>query len=153
MKYIRALQADELEILTELYTYNDVNEMIKDNSVKIKSGIIDIFCLYENSVLIGELRVMYENEDKRFAVKDRRVYLYAFRIHKDFRGKGLGKYLLSNVINKLWKNGYTEFTVGVEDDNKKAEYIYKSFGFDKLIARIQEEYQGDKYEYNLYLKG
>lgn len=77
--------------------------------------------------------------------------MFAFRIHKDYQGKGYGKYLLKKVIDILKERGYHEFTIGVEDDNLKAQHIYHSFGFDEIVLRKQEEYQGDIYEYNLYL--
>ena len=88
----------------------------------------------------------------RMAAKGRRVYLYAFRILPEYQGKGLGKYLLNSVIQNLSDMGYSEFTVGVEDDNSKAIHIYKSFGFSEIIARKKEKYQGYAYEYNLYLR-
>ena len=31
-------------------------------------------------------------------------------------------------------------------------HIYQALGFNELLLRKQEEYQGDVYEYNLYLK-
>lgn len=95
---------------------------------------------------------MCTNSDERFAQKGKRAYLYAFRIHENHQGEGLGKQLLKYVVDNLSQYGYTEFTVGVEDDNERAKHIYQRFGFNKKISRIQEEYQGEKYEYNLYLK-
>ncbi len=151
-KYIKKLSSSELMILSELFDYNDIHKMIAENSQKIESGIIDIFCLFDSSTLLGELRVLYVSEDEQVAAKGRRAYLYAFRIREDFQGKGLGRYLLENVLVYLTQKGYSEFTVGVEDDNARAIYIYKSLGFNDIIARKQEEYQGDAYEYNLYLK-
>ena len=59
--------------------------------------MIDIFVLLENGKLIGELRAKYVSEDKRFAVKGKRAYLYAYRIHKKSQGRGLGKLLLEKV--------------------------------------------------------
>ena len=56
------------------------------------------------------------------------------------------------VLQMLRNNGYYEFTVGVEDDNPRAIHMYQAMGFDKFLLRKQEEYQGDVYEYNLYLK-
>lgn len=64
----------------------------------------------------------------------------------------LGKLLMKTVLDTLAAEGYSEFTVGVENDNDRALHIYKSFGFSEIIARKYEEYQGDGYEYNLYLK-
>ena len=59
---------------------------------------------------------------------------------------------LDEQIRQAINDGYTEFTVGVEDDNERAIHIYHSMGFNEFLLRKQEEYQGDAYEYNLYLK-
>lgn len=37
-------------------------------------------------------------------------------------------------------------------DNYRAIHMYQTLGFNKFVLRKQEEYQGDRYEYNLYLK-
>lgn len=149
---VEKLAVKDLYTLTKLFDYKSAEEMICECTRDIQNGNIDIFVLYENSVLIGELRVMYENRDENFAVRGRRAYLFAFRIHKDFRNKGYGKYLLKTVLNVLKEKGYCEFTVGVEDDNLRAVHVYQDMGFNEFVLRKQEEYQGDKYEYNLYLK-
>ena len=78
--------------------------------------------------------------------------MFAFRVREDFQNKGYGTYLLKNVLAILKENGYREFTVGVEDDNFRAIHMYQALGFNELLLRKQEEYQGDEYEYNLYLK-
>lgn len=149
---IRKLAAAELRVLTELFEYNDPEQMLHACAEDIQSKAIDIFVLYDNNIPIGELRARYESDDENFALKGKRAYLYAFRIRADFRGKGYGSYLLSSVLSILRENGYHEFTVGVEDDNPTAIHMYRSVGFDRLLLRKKEEYQGDRYEYNLYLK-
>ncbi|MGN1051509.1 MAG: GNAT family N-acetyltransferase [Acutalibacteraceae bacterium] len=152
MNIVRKIEASELSALTALFKYKDVNEMIAENARDIENGTIDIFALFCDDKLIGELRVKYISDDVRFAEKGKRAYLYAFRIHKKFQDKSLGKYLLENVLDLLKENGYCEFTVGVEDDNLKARHIYEKYGFTETVARIKESYQGDSYEYNLLLK-
>lgn len=149
---VRKLKANELSILTSLFNYKDTNEMIVENTRDIENGAIDIFAIFCNDKLIGELRVKYISDDIRFAEKDKRAYLYAFRIHRKHQDKGLGNFLLENVLAILQQNGYNEFTVGVEDDNTKARYMYEKHGFIEPIARIKESYQGDSYEYDLLLK-
>lgn len=148
---IRKITPLELPLLTQLFNYNDTAEMIEQNERDMKGGTIDIFVMFDKDRPIGELHVAYESDDER-AVNGKRAYLFAFRIHEDYQGHGYGKQLLQNVIDTLHKKGYTEFTVGVEDDNARAKHIYDSFGFTKLIARKYEEYQGDGYEYGLYLR-
>ena len=149
---VRPLKVTELVMLTGLFDYNDVDAMLEENTSDIMAGRIDIYGLFQEHRLIGELHVKYESEDALEAVRDKRAYLFAFRVHEDFQNLGIGKYLLRSVINELTKQGYTELTVGVEDDNERAIHMYQSFGFTEVIARKYEEYQGDGYEYNLYLR-
>ncbi len=152
MNIVKILKINELFMLTELFNYKDVDNMITENTRDIETEIIDIFALFDGDKIIGELRVKYISDDNRFAEKCKRAYLYAFRVHKKYQGKGLGNFLLKNVLTILTENGYSEFTVGVEDDNARARYMYEKHGFTKPIARIKESYQGDSYEYDLLLK-
>lgn len=152
MNIVRKLKITELPILIQLFNYKDIDDMIAENTRSIKNGIVDIFALFDDGKLIGELHVKYDNEDKDFAEEGKRAYLFAFRVHKDYQGKGLGSYLLEAVIDELKANGYHEFTVGVEDNNSKARHMYEKHGFKAPIARIKESYQGDSYEYDLLLK-
>ncbi len=138
--------------MTELFEYNDVEQMIAECSYGIQNRIIDIFVLFDKNVLVGELHVMYESDDEHFAVRNRRAYLFAFRVRDAYQNRGYGTYLLKSVLAVLKENGYSEFTVGVEDDNFRAIHMYQSLGFTEVLLRKQEEYQGDAYEYNLYLK-
>ena len=149
---IEKLAIHDLHILTELFEYNNVEQMISECTHDIQNGVIDIFVLYDKDVLVGELRVMYENDDENYAIRGRRAYLFAFRVREDFQNKGYGTYLLKTVLTELKENGYCEFTVGVEDDNFRAIHMYQALGFNDILLRKQEEYQGDAYEYNLYLK-
>ena len=149
---VRPLMISELPMLTKLFHYNDVQAMIDETEQSIEQGDIDIYGLFKGSKLIGELHAMYKSEESDKVIPGKRAYLYAFRIHKSYQGKGLGKYLASEVIDRLAEKGYSELTIGVEDDNERAIHIYKQFGFDELVARKYEEYEGYGYEYNLYLK-
>ena len=148
---IRKLSINELPLLTKLFDYNDVDAMIEQNKREIEAGIVDIFVITEDNRLIGELHAAYQSDDER-AIVNQRAYLFAFRVHKDHWGHGYGKRLLQYVINVLEEQGCKEFTVGVEDDNDNARHIYENFGFTEFIARKYEEYQGDGYEYGLYLR-
>lgn len=152
MHIVRKLKTTELPLLTQLFNYKNVDEMIAENTKETENGVIDIFALFDDDKIIGELRVKYISDDNRFAEKGKRVYLYAFRVHRKYQDKGLGNFLLENVLTILANNDYSEITVGVEDDNARARYMYEKNGFAEPIARIKESYQGDSYEYDLLLK-
>lgn len=149
---IQKLDVRHLSLLTELFDYHDVEGMIRQCTQDIQNGVIDIFVLYDQNTLIGELHVMYRHEDVRFAIPGQRAYLFAFRVREGYQNMGYGTHLMKMVLSLLEENGYREFTIGVEDDNRQALHIYQNMGFREVILRKREEYQGDVYEYNLYLR-
>lgn len=153
MTVVRPIAVNELELLLQLFDYNDPNEMLVENTEKINDGSVEIFGLFRGDRLIGELHAAYVSDDERFAVRGKRAYLFAFRVHNDFQGQGCGQLLMNEVISTLQKKGYSEFTIGVEDDNEPAKHIYTKLGFSCFVAGLREEYQGDTYEYSLYLRG
>ena len=65
---IEKLAVHDLYILTELFEYNNVEQMISECAHDIQNGIIDIFVLYDKDVLIGELHVMYDSDDENYAI-------------------------------------------------------------------------------------
>ena len=87
---IRKITPLELPLLMQLFDYNDPAEMIEQNERDMKGGTIDIFVMFDNDRPIGELHAAYESDDER-AVKGKRAYLFAFRIHEDYQGRGYGK--------------------------------------------------------------
>lgn len=137
---VRTINTDELNLLLQLFDYNNPDEMIAENTRGIIEDKIDIFGLFQENRLIGEIHVAYIHDDDRFAVKNKRAYLFAFRIHKNFQGKGYGQFLMNEVVSILSEKGYSEFTIGVEDDNEMAIHIYSKLGFTQLIGRISEKY-------------
>ena len=75
----------------------------------------------------------------------------AFRLDKKFQGKGLGQKLIKYAITDLESKGYTEFTIGVEDDNEIAKHIYFKLGFNEEIDKGRGD-EFDPTDYTLYLK-
>ena len=113
---------------------------------------IDVFIIEEDEKTIGEITVNYKNNKlETETIPNRRVYLEAFRVDKKYQGQGLGQKLINYCIEYLTNKGYTEFTIGVEDDNEIAKHIYFKLGFNKAIDKGHGE-EFDLSEYTLYLK-
>lgn len=148
---VRALRPDELPLLTALFDYHDPEGMMAECAREMADGTLDIFGLFEADALLGELHARYESDDPREAVRGRRAYLFAFRVLKTRQGQGLGQLLLKQTLDLLAQAGYSEFTIGVEDDNPLARHIYERFGFTQVVARKSETYQGKSYPYDLLL--
>ena len=151
MEY-RKINLEELDKLKNLYKYENFEEFKKQIIDEISNGIKDIYVIAENENLIGEVTVTYKSDIPNETIPNIRVYLSAFRVHKDYQNQGLGQKLLKYVILELENKGVTEFTVGVENNNKKAKHIYEKFDFTEIIDRQSETVKGRTYEYNLLLR-
>ena len=56
-------------------------------------------------------------------------------VHPEFRGKGIGKALISELLYLCRKDGITSFTLEVRESNIVAQNLYKSFGFTESGKR------------------
>ena len=148
----RKINLNELDKLKNLYDYENFEEFKQKITTDILNKVKDLYILEEDGKIIGEIKVTYKSDMPNQTIQNIRVYLYAFRIHKDYQNKGLGQKLLTFVINSLENEGITEFTLGVEDDNEIAKHIYEKFGFTEIIDRQSETVKGSTYEYNLLLR-
>jgi ribosomal protein S18 acetylase RimI-like enzyme len=81
--------------------------------------------------LIGELYAFLDLPDKDFADGKNTAYLCAFRIRKEYRGRGLGSRLMTAALNDLKSAGFLTATIGVNDRRNKE--LYERMGFVKFI--------------------
>ena len=75
---IRTLYTGELNLLFQLFDYNDPDEMTAENTVDINERKIDIFGLFQEDRLIGEIHAAYVHNDERFAVRNKRGLSFCF---------------------------------------------------------------------------
>lgn len=94
MEY-RKINLEELDKLKNLYKYENFEEFKKQIIDEISNGIKDIYVIAENENLIGEVTVTYKSDIPNETIPNIRVYLSAFRVHKDYQNQGLGKKYLN----------------------------------------------------------
>ena len=153
MKF-RKITIEEFEKLKRLFPNNE-DMWIKYKKKRLEQfekQELDVFIIEEDEKAIGEITVNYRNNTlETETILNRRVYLEAFRVDKKYQGQGLGQKLINYCIEYLKNIGYTEFTIGVEEDNEIAKHIYFKFGFNKAIDKGHGD-EFDPSEYTLYLK-
>lgn len=153
MKF-RKIEIREFDKLKKLFPGSEESwEKYRKMQVeKLRKRQIDIFVLENDETIIGEITANYKsNKLENEAKNSIRAYLEAFRVDRNYRGQGLGQKLINYCIDYLENIGYTEFTIGVEDDNKIAKHIYSKLGFIKPIGRGYGD-EFDESKYTLYLK-
>lgn len=63
-----------------------------------------------------------------------RVYIIAFGVHPNCRGRGYGHQLLAWVINTLVSEGQKEIYIEVATKNRNARSLYRSCGFREITT-------------------
>ncbi len=150
----RKIEIEEFDKLKRVFPGNEeLWEKYKNMQIeKIEKKEIDIFVIENDENIIGEITANYKsNKLENEAKAGIRAYLEAFRLSKEYRGQGLGQKLINYCMKYLENIGYTEFTIGVEDDNEIAKHIYSKLGFTKIVGRGHGD-EFDNSKYTLYLK-
>lgn len=150
----RPIKIEEFDKLFELFP--DSEELWKKYREKrlkeLANHETDTYVIEENGKFIGEISVNYICHDlETEAIPNQRVYLQAYRVAKNLQKNGLGQELLKFVLTDLEKKGYTEFTIGVEEDNEIAKHIYFKYGFTEAID-IGHGDEFDPTDYTLYMR-
>lgn len=150
----RKITKGEFDRLHDLFPGNE-QMWLKYRDMRLKEfdkKEIDVYVIERNNTFIGELSINYISHDLASeTIPNQRVYLQAFRLDKKYQGLGHGQKLIQFVLSDLEQQGYTEFTIGVEDDNKRAKHIYSKFGFTEAIDRGYGD-EFDPSDYTLYMR-
>lgn len=94
----------------------------------ISSGNAVFWTAELDGELIGELYAFLDvEEDRDFADGETNAYLCAFRVRKEYRGKGIGSSLMEAALADLRRRGFRRATIGVSDERN--ERLYRRMGF------------------------
>lgn len=122
--------------MLELWGYEDENTASATARFfynSISSGNAVFWTVDNDGKLIGELYAFLNLDDKDFADGQNTAYLCAFRIKKEFRGKGLGSRLMNAAFADLKEKGFKCVTIGVNSDEPQNIRLYERLGFiDKI---------------------
>ena len=116
-------------VLNILYEFDDVfphNREKISNYEEWASKISDngFAVVTDNNDRAG-MAVFYAND-----LEGRKGYISLIGLKPDFRGKGLGKAFLNDIIEEMKKNGMNSVLLEVDDDNQSAKDFYTRFGFE-----------------------
>lgn len=132
--YRDALKKDEGEWKRHLQGYLEEKESIM------------LFADREGS-LVGMLGAFWQEREKTRHVCN----LFSFYVQKEYRNKGIGKFLVTEIIAKLrLKRQFEKVKLNVVSDNEGAIALYKKFGFE-IVGKLGKEVKvGDSY-YDQYI--
>ena len=88
-----------------------------------------------NGKIVGAVWVRIMND---YGHIDDKTPSFAISVYKEYRGKGIGTALMSEMLAILKKHGYKQASLSVQKKNFAAE-MYRKLGF-KTIDENEEEY-------------
>lgn len=83
----------------------------------------------QNDKVIGQVFIMLYAKDKEIADGKQRAYLFSFRIRDEWRGKGIGSFIMQFVEDYLRGKGFSWLRLNVAKDNLKAIELYQHRGY------------------------
>jgi putative acetyltransferase len=83
-----------------------------------------------------------------YPIDEQTCELRKMYLHKAYRGRGLGKFLLEDALSQARQIGFERMILETASDLKEAIALYKSYGFkeftpDHLSIRCDQAYQLD----------
>ena len=136
---IRKSYSADLLTLWEYGSYEEASPTAKFFCGNIDSGNADFWAVYDGDEIVGELYSFKNMEDKDFADGSNTAYHCAFRIEKEYRGKGHGSSLMNTVLEDLKASGFTRATIGVGMDEEDNKNMYRHMGFTTKIKDCFED--------------
>lgn len=79
--------------------------------------------------VIGQVFLLLYAKDKEIADGKNRAYLFSFRIRDEWRGQGIGSFMMQFVEDFLRQKGYSWLRLNVGRDNIAAIEIYRHRGY------------------------
>lgn len=91
--------------------------------------------------LIGMLGAYQKEENK----KDNSAELIAMYVNNEFRGKGIGKLLMTGALNELAKAGISKVFLEVHSIQTPAIKLYERFGF-QIVRKVKFDLGNGSYD-------
>lgn len=136
---IRKSNSAELLALWEYNSIEDASPTARFFCQNLDLGNATFWAVYDGDMIVGELYAFKDMDDKDFADGIDTAYLCAFRIEKDYRGKGYGSSLMKTVLEELKESGFTRATIGVGMDEEDNISVYRHMGFTTKIKDCFED--------------
>ena len=109
-----------------------------------KNGNRVCFYGFLNDQIIGEATAILKKEDSGIEVKElikpNGAYLEAFRINKEYQGRGYFSRIYKFMENYLKSQGVNILVLGVEPSEIKNLQIYSHYGFTNFLFSKIEKY-------------
>lgn len=107
---------------------------------EIKAGDRLSYAYTVHDEFLGEGSLVLKTDDPQYAIPGVRVYLSRLVVKREYRNHGIGKTLVDYLCKRAKELGFSEISIGVDQDNAVALHIYRAKGFNQILYEGEDEY-------------
>ncbi|HSN94681.1 MAG TPA: GNAT family N-acetyltransferase, partial [Anaerolineaceae bacterium] len=127
---LRVLEEDDLTALEWEGQYSHFRKLYRQHYKNSLAGSTLIWVVTDRTgKVIGQVFIMLYAKDNEIADGKRRAYLFSFRIRDEWRGLGIGSFVMQYAEDFLREKGFSWLRLNVAKDNLKAIGIYLHRGY------------------------
>ncbi|WP_086313187.1 hypothetical protein A5821_000732 [Enterococcus sp. 7F3_DIV0205] len=115
---IEPARIEEAKAIAALEYGKSTDEIVPIDQEDLKKTLV----LRENGQVIASIRL--ENEDNSYGI-------YGFVVRPDYRGQGIGRKIICQLVQQLIDKQATKIYLEVDSTNEAARHLYHSIGFEE----------------------
>jgi len=108
-------------------------KIAQDWYAQLCDGTRVTFVMRDGDAFVGEVSLVFDNDDPVYTIPDMRVYLSRLVVKDTYRRQGIGTKLCEYLFAYAKERDYSELSLGVDLDNYAALRLYFELGFDTLL--------------------
>ncbi|MEG9194344.1 MAG: ribosomal protein S18-alanine N-acetyltransferase [Candidatus Methanoglobus sp.] len=110
-----------------------------------------VYLTYGSDIFVADLGKKIVGYVVTMDVDPLRGKIISIAVRKEFRGSGIGEYLMKRAIERLREKGKKEIALEVRVSNKIAQKLYEKLGF-KITETIPNYYSDGEDAYYMVLR-
>jgi len=144
-----------VQVVVREYTTKDFNEVLEIDreafNPRNPSFDMYIYLTYGSDIFVADIGKKIVGYVVTMELDKLRGKIISLAVKKEFRGSGIGEYLMRRAIERLREKGKKEIALEVRVSNKIAQKLYEKLGF-KIVETIPNYYSDGEDAYYMVLR-
>lgn len=144
-----------MQVVIREYSTNDFKEVLEIDreafNPKNPSFDMYVYLTYGSDIFVADIGKKIVGYVVTMDLDRFRGKIVSIAVKKEFRGSGIGEYLMKRAIERLKEKGKKEISLEVRVSNKIAQKLYEKLGF-KIVETIPSYYMDGEDAYYMVLR-
>ncbi|MCS7130501.1 MAG: ribosomal protein S18-alanine N-acetyltransferase [Archaeoglobaceae archaeon] len=143
-----------MQVIIREYSTKDFKEVLEIDreafNPRNPSFDMYVYLTYGNDIFVADIGNKIVGYVVTMDLDQIRGKIVSIAVRKEFRGSGIGEYLMKRAIERLKEKGKKEISLEVRVSNNVAQNLYEKLGF-KIVETIPNYYSDGEDAYYMVL--